>query len=177
MRKKCLGSECYAYDLEIKSHTGTYFETPAHLFRDNESTDEVSLDRLVLPGVCVNVAGDHKCIERSDLEKACRKIEPNSALLVNTGEYTDRCFSGDAAQWMVEKKVALMGSNTERSDTGFVNPTGFFIDLFKAGTPIIANLRNLDKLPGAGFTLIVLPLRISGICTVPCRAAAIIDKL
>ena len=69
-----------------------------------------------------------------------------------------------------------MGSNLPRYDTGFVNPTGFFIDLFKAEIPIIANITNLDKLPESGFTLIVMPLKISGICTCPARVIAILNK-
>ena len=76
---------------------------------------------------------------------------------------------------MAKKKVALMGSNLPRYDTGFVNPTGFFIDLFKAEIPIIANITNLDKLPESGFTLVVMPLKIAGICTCPARVIAIIN--
>jgi hypothetical protein len=66
--------------------------------------------------------------------------------------------------------------NLPRYDTGFANPTGFFIDLFKAEIPIIANITNLDKLPEGGFTLVVLPLKITGICTCPARVIAIIES-
>ena len=68
-----------------------------------------------------------------------------------------------------------MGSNTQGYDSGLENPTGFFIDLFKAEILIIARLINLDKLPVRGFTIFVFPLRLSGICTVPARVIAIID--
>lgn len=168
------GNECYAYDIEIKSHRGTYFETSAHVFRDGKNTDAVPLERLILPGMCIKFEEDRRCINADDLENLTGNIKPDSALLINTGSDRTKYFSLDAAQWMAKKKVALFGSNTGGYDTGFVNPTGFFIDLFKAEIPIIANITNLDLLPRTGFTLIVLPLKISGICTVPCRVTAIL---
>ncbi len=163
------GHECYAYDLNIKSHRGSYFETSSHVFRDGQNTDALPLERLILPGMCIKFEEDRQCITAEDLENLACDIKPNSALLINTGSDTMKYFSQDAAQWMAKKDVALMGSNTSRYDTGFVNPTGFFIDLFKAEIPIIANITNLHLLPRTGFTLIVLPLKISDICTVPCR--------
>jgi len=172
-----LGCECYRYDLEVKSHKGTYFETSSHVFRDGKNTDDVPLDELVLPGLCLRVQTSNICIDAKDLEAACkgRGLDSGIGLLIDTGEDTGKYFSRDAAQWMAQHKVALMGSNTARYDSGFVNPTGFFIDLFKAEIPIVANLRNLDQLDNDEFTLIVMPLAISGACTIPCRVAAIIE--
>jgi kynurenine formamidase len=167
-----LGQACYAYDLEIKSHTGTYFETSGHVFRKGKNTDEVPVEKLILPGRCVRVKD--KCITAEKLNSLCRDLKPNCALLVDTGRDLKKYFSRDAAVWMAKRKVALMGSNLPRYDTGFTKPTGFFIDLFKAEIPIIVNITNLDKLPERGFTLIVMPLKIAGICTCPARVIAII---
>ena len=168
------GQECYAYDLDIRSHHGSYIETSSHVFRDGQNTDSVPLERLILLGMCINFKEDRRCITAVDLESLANDITPDSALLINTGGDTTKYFSKDAAQWMAKKKVALFGSNTARYDTGFINPTGFFIDLFKANIPIIANITNLHLLPRTGFTLITLPLKISGICTVPCRIIAML---
>lgn len=166
------GNECYAYDIEIKSHHGTYFETSAHVFRNGQNTDTVPLERLILPGMCIKFEEDRRCIAANDLENLAGDIKPDSALLINTGSDTTKYFSLDTAKWMAKKKVALFGSNASCYDTGFVNPTGFFIALFKAEIPIIANITNLHLLPRTGFTLIVLPLKINSICTVPCRIIA-----
>ena len=171
-----LGQKCYAYDLEIKSHTGTYFESSAHVFRKGQNTDEVLLDKLILLGKCVRVKNKDKCITAEKLNSLCPNLKPNHALLVDTGKDLKKYFSRDAAQWMAKRKVALMGSNLPRYYTGFTNPTGFFMDLFKAEIPIIANITNLDKLPESGFTLIVMPLKIAGICTCPARVIAIVEN-
>jgi len=172
-----LGHECGAYDIALKSHTGTYFETSSHLFRDGRDTDAVPPDDLVLPGLCVTVATQAPCVCAADLERECPGSTEGAALLVNTRGAKDRYFSRDAAVWMAEHGVRLMGSSTPLYDRGFEDPTGFFVDLFKAEIPIIANLTNLDRLPRGGFTLVALPLRIVGVCTVPCRVVAVMTEV
>lgn len=170
-----LDQQCYAYDLDIKSHIGTYFEASAHVFRDGKTTNQIPLDKLILPARCIRITKTKPCITSEDLDSLCSDIESETSLLVDTGDDSAKYFSRDAAQWMAEKKIALMGSNLPKYDTGFENPTGFFIDLFKAEIPIIANLTNLDKLPERNFALIALPLKIEGICTCPARVIAVID--
>lgn len=167
-----LGHRCDAYDIVVKSHTGTYFETASHLFRGARSTADVPLDELVLPGVCLRVRTTGRCIHARDLEASCGDALDGVALLVHPVDRSDAYFSRDAAQWMAEQGVKLMGSSTPLYDRGFDDPTGFFVDLFKADIPIIANLRNVDQLPKRGFTLLTMPLNMVGVCTVPCRVAA-----
>jgi len=171
-----LGHECYAYDLEIKSHTGTYFETSAHLFRDGRNTESVPAEELILPGACLRIATDDRCIHARDLEDAYCGLLDGTALLIDTGQDRTKYFSSDSARWMASKNIKLMGSTALLYDCGFKNPTGFFVDLFEARIPIVANLLNVDQLPEAGFTLIVLPLRIQGVCTAPCRVVAVLGE-
>ena len=172
----CLGHACHAWDLSIKSHSGTYFESSSHVFRDGRNTDAVPLNDLVLPGVCLRVAKPDRCIDAHDLDSVGAGLEPGSALLIDTMGATDKYFSRTAAAWMARRGVKLMGSNTLRYDSGFENPTGFFVELFGARIPIVANLVDLHRLPADGFRLVVLPLRISGVCTVPCRVVAILER-
>jgi kynurenine formamidase len=176
-----LGHECYAYDLNIKSHTGTYFETSAHLFRNGKTTDSISPEQLILPGVCLKIEKSELCITADDLDNAAKSLDlfAGTAVLIDTGtreKSRSKYFSHDAAEWMADKGVSLMGSSTPLYDKGFENPTGFFIPLFKADIPIIANIINLERLPLNGFELFVLPLRIKNVCTVPCRVIAILEN-
>jgi kynurenine formamidase len=169
------GNECYAWDLEIKSHHGTYFETSAHVFRDGKNTDSIPMEKLILAGMCVKFNKERRCINADDLEAIAGDIRENSALLIDIENDNKKYFSRDAAQWLAKRKIGLFGSNAARYDTGFENPTGFFIDLFKAEIPIIANITNLDLLPRTGFNVIILPLKISNVCTVPCSVIAMIE--
>jgi arylformamidase len=177
-----LGHECRAYDLSIRSHHGTYFETSAHVFRDGMDTDAVPPDRLILPGVCLDLSASGRCVEAADLSNAAAGNpfpEGAGLLLRAAAEPGDphRYFSRGAAVWMAERKVSLMGSDTERYDSGFENPTGFFVDLFRAEIPIVANIVHLDLLPRDGFILIVMPLAVTGVCTVPCRVVAVLGGI
>jgi arylformamidase len=174
-----VGHECYAYDLAIPSHTGTYFETSSHVFRNGMDTETFPVDRLVAPGVCLAPRAAGRCITAADLD-ACVPPSARSALadcglLVHAGFRqlgAHSYFSRDAAAWMRDVGVAFMGSDTPGYDSGFASPTGFFVELFEAGIPIIANITNLDLLPLEGFTVIALPLALTGVCTVPCRVIA-----
>ena len=167
-----LGCECYAYDLQIKSHTGTYFESNSHVFRDGKNTEQIELEKMILPGVCIRIGESDRCITADDIEAAKVRPKAGSSVLIDAGDRKDKYFSRDVAEWMIDNKVALMGSSTRLYDSGFENPTGFFIDLFKAEIPIIANLSNVNLLPVKDFTLITMPLKVEGVCTVPCRVVA-----
>jgi arylformamidase len=180
-RPRYLGLDCYAYDIAIPSHTGTYFETSSHIFRDGKDTETFPLDRLMAPGVCLTPRVEDRCITGAALD-ACvpasaRKALSGCGLLVHapSGEIgVHSYFSRDAAAWMRGVGVGFMGSDTPRYDTGFESPTGFFVELFEAGIPIVANIANLDRLPAHGFTLMVLPIAVAGVCTVPCRVIALL---
>ena len=142
-----MGHDCYAYDLCVKSHHGTYFESPSHVFRNTKDTCDYMIDELILPGICLKLdKTDNRCIDAGELALAAEDIDiqTNSALLVETIDTAEgfRYFSRDTAVWMAGKGFKLFGSNSERYDSGFETPTGFFIELFHADIPIIANITN-----------------------------------
>jgi len=176
-----LGHDCYAYDLTIPSHTGTYFETSSHVFRDGKNTETFPIDKLMAPGLCLTPLTRERCITGAALDacvpSSARGTLSGCGLLVRAASHdigVHSYFSRDAAVWMRDVGVSFMGSDTPRYDTGFESPTGFFVELFAAGIPIIANIANLDRLPAEGFTLFALPLAVTGVCTVPCRVIAVL---
>ena len=198
-----LGHECYAWDLTIRSHTGTYFETSSHVFRDGRHTADVSVADLALPCALVRLprrgesphpspssspafaqastfakatadkSAGKPAIMGAELEAAGAHVRKGDALLVDTGGDQRRYFERDAVAWMIARGIKLLGADLDRYDTGFEHPTGIFDDLFKADIPIIAGLANLDQLTRDRFDLIVAPLAIPGIGTVPARVFAI----
>jgi kynurenine formamidase len=151
------------------------------VFRDGGFTESFPLERLVVSGICLRIRTHDRPITARDLHAALpdRERARGRCLLVHTERRTagsHAYFTRDAAAWMRDGGVSLMGSDTPLYDTGFESPTGFFLELFRAGIPIIANLRNLDLLPVEGFTVAALPLAMRGVATVPCRAIAILDR-
>ena len=169
------GYKCAAYDLYIKSHQYAYFETSAHLFRDGTKPIDVPIEDFFLPATIV-ILSDIGGITYRELEQhAGKSVKKGDALLVHC-QNDSRYFERDAIKWMIEKGVKLLGSNLETYDTGFENPTGMFVDLFKAEIPIIANITNLDKINASRAQLIVLPLKIPDVCLAPCRAVVIVEE-
>ncbi len=170
------GYKCAAYDLYIKSHHSTYYETSSHLFRNGNGRDTIDtpIEDFFLHATFAKLTGNGG-ITYNELENDVGKIiQPGDALLVHC-EDEDRYFELSSVDWMIKKGVKLLGSNLARYDTGFDNPTGMFVKLFRANIPIIANITNLDKIPVKRANLIVLPLKVPRVCTVPCRAIVVVE--
>ncbi|MFA5863062.1 MAG: cyclase family protein [Phycisphaerae bacterium] len=167
------GFPCEEYLFSFHSHRGCYFETSAHLFRGGTMTQDVPVEKLMMPAVVARVSKEKtNPIEPEDI-LAGMKGNPlaGDGLIVDTGG-REGYFSRRCGTWMVEKKICLLGSSLSRFDTGFVNPTGIFVELFKAEIPIIAEIHNLEKIDHERIFLIVSPMAIEGVCTVPCRVVA-----
>ncbi len=169
------GYACEEYRFSFRSHLGCYFETSAHLFRGGTMTSDVPVARLFLPAMAARLdAGRGGAIESDEIAAALHEpIRAGDALLVDTRGRGDRYFSRACAAWMVEQRVGLLGATLERYDTGFDNPTGVFVEWFRAEMPIIAGLRDLDQIHAERVFLIVLPMAIERVCTVPCRAVVV----
>lgn len=189
-----MGHACEEYQYSFHSHLGSYFETSAHLYRGGKMTYDVPVDQLLLPARILRLdRGSDGAIEPEELSAALRNgeiasprprgtrndrkktndVRPGDALIVDTQGKDKRYFSRRCGAWMAEKKVALVGATMPKFDTGFVNPTGIFVELFVAEIPIIANLQNVDTLTHDRVFLIVLPLAIEFVCTAPCRIVAL----
>lgn len=168
------GHKCTAFDITIKSHQGTYYETSSHVFRDGRDVCQTALEDFFMPVSIVKPTGKDG-ITAQQLEAAGQHVQPGDALLVHCPDKS-RYFNRQAVGWMIDRSVVLLGGDLPLYDTGFVNPTGMFLDLFAAQIPIIANLEHLEQIDVDRAQLVVLPLKISGIGNVPCRAVVIIDQ-
>jgi kynurenine formamidase len=166
------GFPCEEYRHEFRSHTGCYFETSAHLFRDGVMTDDVPVAELFMPALVARLDRERSgAIEPIELEAAIGDaVTPGSALIVYTGGTEGRHFARSCGPWLGQRQVSLLTASLTLYDTGFEHPTGIFTELFRAGIPILAGIRNLEQVEHQRVFLIVLPLRIERVCTAPCRA-------
>ena len=171
---------CRAYSCDIRSHTGSYFETAAHLFRDKPSTDCILARDLVFRCLVARVKPSGRLITEEALRKSCRGIRTHDALLVKTGWRSGKgkhpYFSRDAGKWLARSGIKLLGAETPRYDSGFKDPEGLFADIFRQDISIVAGLGNMRKLPEGTCTLLVMPLLVKGVCTVPARVLALIRR-
>ena len=185
-------------------HGGTHLDAPLHFAEGGNSTSEVPLERLIAPGVVIDVreqADAHRNyrLTRADVEafeRAHGRIAPGTIVLVRTGWsrfWPDRerylgdatlgadarlSFPGlgeEATRLLVEeRRAALLGIDTASIDYG--PSTDFIAHRIGAaqGVPNLENLTNLDRLPPRGATVIALPTKIEGGSGGPVRVIALV---
>jgi len=173
------GFPCEEYRHEFRSHTGCYFETSAHLFRDGVMTDSVPVSQLFLPTLVARLDRERRGqIEPAELETAIGDDNAHgSALIVDTGGTEGRHFGRSCGPWLAQWEIPLLTASLTLYDTGFEHPTGIFTELFRAGIPILAGIQNLEQVGHHRVFLIVLPLRVERVCTAPCRAVVLDGEL
>ena len=114
----------------IKStmHSGTHLNAPIHLVPGASGVGSVPLDRLFGRGVVVPVPKSRwELISAKDLEKTDIEIDSGDIVILNTGwhqRYADSQeyfgespgLSAEAAQWLVNREVKLVGVDTPQVD-------------------------------------------------------------
>ncbi len=110
-------------------HNTTHIDAPAHVVQGLPFIDEVPLPHFFGSGIVVSIPKKKwEPITYDDLEKAAGKIvRPRDVVIVNTGwhhQYEDSedyfCrspgFVSSAGEWFVEKKVKVIGHDTQAND-------------------------------------------------------------
>ncbi|TPG52401.1 cyclase family protein [Roseomonas nepalensis] len=110
-------------------HNGTHIDAPAHVVSGTPFIDEVPLPHFFGTGIVVSIPKKRwEMITYDDLEKAAGKVvRPGDVVIVNTGwhhkyddndEYFAYCpgFVPSAGDWFVEKKVKVVGHDTQAND-------------------------------------------------------------
>ncbi len=192
-----LGDVATHHGLTISEHTGTHMDAPLHFVPEGPAhygTDEIPLERL---------AGRAATIEATDLgsddlltvdhiaswEREHGPIERGDRVLVRYGwdsRWTTglegRRFledwpglSGDAAEYLVGKGVALVGCDTLAVDAAGSPENPAHHALLGNEVYVVENLKNLDRLPPFSLFL-ALPLKIRGGSGSPVRAVALVPR-
>ncbi len=177
-------------------HFGTHLDAPAH-FGGAWTVDRIPVDRLVRPGICINVTGkpeDYQ-VTVADLKAFEAKsgvIPEGSIVMIATGwdarwpdqkKYMNeragvKHFPGvhpDAAAYLAkDRKVAGIGIDTPSVDYG---PSAKFEThnlTMKLNVFHIENAANLTSLPASGFTIVVAPIKLAGGSGGPTRVFALL---
>jgi kynurenine formamidase len=194
-----------ANTLATPEHGGTHFDAPIHFGEGKPTVEKVALERLVAPGIVIDMSEAAKADADALLgvahidafEKEHGKIEPGAIVLVRTGwgsRWPDRKrylgddtegdasklhFPGigkDAAERLVERKVAAVGIDTASIDHG---PSKDFIAhqvLLGAEIPAFENVARLEEIPERGALIIALPMKIGGGSGAPLRIVAVVAR-
>ncbi|RKN74186.1 cyclase family protein [Paenibacillus ginsengarvi] len=188
-------SEVYAEVFEgMHSQTGTYLETPAHYFGNDNwyGVADIPVEKLVnrrcivlqLDGEAFESGERRIPIDAAMLEQCAGsgQIREGDAILVGTGwgrrwmdpVFLERSpyFTYGAMKWLIGKKPFLLGSDVPRWDN-LAKSEQFFREFYEADILMLAPCVNLELVTASEVRLTALPLRIPGTSAVPCRAIVV----
>lgn len=186
-------------------HGGTHIDAPSHFAEGKWRVDEIPLNRLIAPGILLDVS--HKAkgnpdyliseIDFLEWEKVNGKIPEGTIVLVRTGwenfwpikkKYlgSDKPgdtahlhfpgFGKDAAKFLSQqRKVAAVGLDTASLDYGQSKSFESHQVFGEENISGFENLHHLAKLPSKGFRVIALPMKIGDGSGAPLRIVAEIE--
>jgi kynurenine formamidase len=184
-------------------HFGTHVDAPAHFVAGRWTVDQIPVDRLIRPGVCVNIAsqvrddGNYRLTvdDLKAFEAKNGEIPPGSIVLVATGwdsrwssthgEYMNehngvKHFPGisvEAAKFLANDRLVVgIGIDTPSIDYGMSEH--FEAHQVSLGRDLfhIENVTGLTKLPATGYTVVVAPVKIRGGSGAPARVFAVFSR-
>ena len=185
------------HGLTISEHTGTHMDAPLHFVPGGPAhygADEIPLERLAGRAATIDATG----LEAGDLLGADRiraweeehgPIERGDRVLVHYG-WDERWatgpagrrfledwpgLSGEAAEYLVGKGVALVGCDTLAVDAAGSEENPAHHALLGNEVYVVENLKNLGDLPPFCLFL-ALPLKIKGGSGSPVRAVALVPR-
>ncbi len=100
--------------ITLGSHTATHIDAPRHVFKDGDTMDKISLERLVGKCRVLDFTEAEESIKVSDLEK--HNIKEGERILAKTKNSeigfdkfrNDYIYlDGDAAEYLAKKKISL----------------------------------------------------------------------
>jgi kynurenine formamidase len=187
-------------------HGGTHLDAPIHFHERGQSTEQISLEKLLARAGRIDVTREAQAdrnyrLSREDVlrfEQRAGRIEPGTIVLLHTGWsrfWPDRekyfgsasredasnlqfpSYGEDAAQLLVEeRKVAMLGVDTASIDYGLSKD--FKVHRIAAARNVggLENLTGLEGLPETGFVVIALPTKIAGGSGGPVRVVALVAR-
>lgn len=176
--------------LIISDHGGTHVDAPSHFMKGGKNIDEVPLQQLIGPAVCIDVSDklQDAVIDDTMLERKCSEagieIHKGDIVLLRAfpGKWGEGAFhqwqgiNDDGARWLQDKGIKALGM-----DLGIVDEIGnphrpVHMRMLGGGILLIENLVNLDLVAQTRFLFIGMPLNIEGATASPIRAVAIPGK-
>lgn len=184
------------------THAGTHVDAPWHYFptcagERARTIDELPLEWFVGPGVRIDLRG----LERGArvLPEHLGEVREGEIVLLWTGadeawgtpEYPNAgCgLSAEATEWLLDRGVRVIGTDAWGLDRPLLDQRAAYEadgdasrlwEAHRVGMRReycqVEKLHNLGALPGArGFTVSVLPVKITGASAGWCRAVAMLD--
>jgi len=174
-------------EMQMVVHVGTHVDAPRHFYQDGPAFHEIPHERLFGPGVVLKIAAQpDQIITAADLEACGVEIMPGDIVVIDSGwaqyfgkeKYEEHpALSTDAAQWLVDKRVKLVGFDVATPDLavrlrkpGFNWPVHHI--LLAHGVLVSEHLTNVVALPQGRAEFMFSALNIEGSDGAPARVLA-----
>lgn len=124
-----------AWKISTSLHTGTHMNAPLHMVQKTADLAAVPTERLFGNGVVLDMPkGSYEKITAADLASA-QPVQEGDVVVINTGwhrKYSDSLayygeapgLTGDAAQWLIDKRVKLVAVDTPFVDCPLATSMG-----------------------------------------------------
>lgn len=174
-------------ELKMATHIGTHVDAPWHFVPTGRTIDQIPLDQLCGPAVVVSVTRQGgQAIPAGDFED--HDIREGDIVLLHTGwgdkfespDYLQHPYlSVEAAQWLVDRKIKLIGMDLITPDMPpGMRPAGFAFPvhhtLLESDVLIAENLTNLASISGQRVQAYLFPLKIRDSDAGQTRAVAVV---
>jgi arylformamidase len=171
-------------EIQMVVHVGTHVDAPRHFYLDGPAFHEIPPERLFGAGVVLRIAArPHQVITAADLAACAVDVLPGDIVVLDTGwaqyfgqdKYEEHpALSTDAAQWLVDKRVKLLGVDFATPDLavrlrkpGFNWPVHHI--LLARGVLVSEHLTNVSSLPAGRAEFVFSALNIEGSDGAPAR--------
>ena len=161
--------------LIMGAHTGTHMDAPVHFIPGATGIDQVPIETLVGTAMVVEMQLDHH-IGAADLEKAnlpagCERVlfKTRNSQFWQSDPDDFIAVAPDGADWLIERGFKLVGVDylsVEQFDAPFEHPTHHKL---LANRIVIVEGLNLSQIEPGEYTVMALPLKITGNDGAPAR--------
>lgn len=158
--------------ISLGEHSGTHLDAPKHFFKDGASIEDVGVRSVMGRGVMIDASFLEPCKEYTlemlkKFEEENGEIREGDVILLHFG-WEEKYGIGkdsaeflkdwpglgaDAAQYLLDKKVASVGTDALALDPFGSETYPCHGILLGNGVPIIENLTNLHKLPVFSYVI------------------------
>lgn len=177
-------AEFYLGKVDMVCNLGTYLDSPFHRYPDGTDLSQIPLESVAgVPGIVCNavISSNRSITLKGDESELNRR-----AVLIRTG-WDERWgresyyepgpyLSTESIDLLIRSKTMLVGVDFWNVDDTTDPARPAHTRLLASNILIVEHLCNLSALPGTGFRLYAVPLRVIRGASFPVRAFAEIDE-
>ena len=164
------GADCTLSEISMSLHAGTHIDAPSHFIPGAPDADEIPLDLMIGDAILADIVTPG-AVTASALEELAVSPPATRLLLRTPDSQQETALDADAAQWLVDAGVKLIGIDSLSIGFADDNAAAHTI-LLSAGVVIVESL-SLSNIPSGNYKLICLPLKTIGTEAAPARAILI----